>query len=81
MSDNNALPRLSHTPDKLVLLSEEFSPLFVDFNSTTVQNRILYQFNELFEVELSKMRYRYLYGLVELTRAKRLDFKQLNLVI
>ncbi len=39
MSDNNALPRLSHTPDKLVLLSEEFSPLFVDFNSTTVQKR------------------------------------------
>lgn len=37
--DNQGLPRLCLTADKLVLLSEEFSPLFVDFNSTSIQKR------------------------------------------
>jgi 16S rRNA (guanine1516-N2)-methyltransferase len=37
--DNKALPRLCVTADKLVLLSENFLPLFVDFNSMSVQKR------------------------------------------
>ena len=37
--DNQVLPRLSVTADKLVLLTEDFSPLFVDFNSVSVQKR------------------------------------------
>ena len=37
--DNTMLPRLSLTADKLVLLSDVFSPLFVDFNSVSVQKR------------------------------------------
>lgn len=37
--DNHILPRLSVTLDKLVLLSEDFQPLFVDFNSISVQKR------------------------------------------
>ena len=39
MIDNPVLPRLAETGDKLVLLSEGFSPLFVDFNSISVQKR------------------------------------------
>lgn len=37
--DNQALPRLNVTADKLELLIEGFSPLFVDFNSNTLQRR------------------------------------------
>lgn len=37
--DNHALPRLSVTVDKLVLLVERFSPLFVDFSSSIWQKR------------------------------------------
>ena len=37
--DNQVLPRLSVTEDKLVLLLEHFSPLFVDFTSVVMQKR------------------------------------------
>jgi 16S rRNA (guanine1516-N2)-methyltransferase len=37
--DNTTLPRLSVTDDKLVLLSQQFSPLFVDFNSVSLLKR------------------------------------------
>ena len=37
--DNHAVPRLSVTADKLVLLSNGFSPLFVDFSSQFLQKR------------------------------------------
>lgn len=37
--DNMQLPRLSVTADKLVLISDEFSPLFVDFNNDAIQKR------------------------------------------
>ena len=37
--DNNALPRLNVTADKLVFLSDDFLPLFVDFNSRALQKR------------------------------------------
>ena len=37
--DNKVLPRLSVMGDKLVLLVENFSPLFVDFNSETRKKR------------------------------------------
>lgn len=37
--DNMMLPRLSVTHDKLVLLSNGFSPLYVDFSSKTLQKR------------------------------------------
>lgn len=37
--DNVASPRLQLTADKLVLLSHNFLPLFVDFNSLTIQKR------------------------------------------
>ena len=37
--DNTQLPRLSVTADKVVLLSECFSPLFVDLNSLSMQKR------------------------------------------
>ena len=37
--DRNIHPHLCVTADKLVLHTEGFSPLFVDFNSTTVQKR------------------------------------------
>ena len=36
---NKTLPRLSVIADKLVLLSDDFLPLFVDFNSEAVQKR------------------------------------------
>lgn len=37
--DNKSLPRLNLSADKLVLLTNEFLPLFVDFNSQTLQKR------------------------------------------
>ena len=37
--NNQGLPRLSLTPDKLVLLSEGFLPLYADFSSLTLQQR------------------------------------------
>ena len=37
--DNHVLPRLCVTTDKLVLLSGEFTPLFVDFSIKTWQKR------------------------------------------
>jgi len=37
--ENNILPRLCVTADKLQLVSDGFSPLFVDFNSITIQKR------------------------------------------
>lgn len=37
--DNTIVPRLSVTQDKLVLLSGDFLPLFVDFSSKTLQKR------------------------------------------
>lgn len=37
--DNQVYPRLNVTTDKLVLLAEDFRPLFVDFNSLVVQKR------------------------------------------
>jgi 16S rRNA (guanine1516-N2)-methyltransferase len=37
--DNQLLPRLSFIEDKLVLLMENFSPLFVDFNSSKLRKR------------------------------------------
>lgn len=37
--DNHVLPRLSVTADKLVLLIENFAPLFVDFSRSTWQKR------------------------------------------
>ena len=37
--DNDILPRLSVTADKLVLLVENFSPLFVDFSNSMWQKR------------------------------------------
>lgn len=37
--DNKTLPRLSVTHDKLVLLSDGFLPLYVDFSSKTLQKR------------------------------------------
>ena len=37
--DNHTFPRLSIMPDKLVLLLENFSPLFVDFNSVFLKKR------------------------------------------
>ena len=37
--DQDVLPRLSLTDDKLVLLVEKFSPLFVDFSSSVLQKR------------------------------------------
>ncbi len=37
--DNHVLPRLSVTADKLVLLLDHFSPLFVDFSRATWQKR------------------------------------------
>lgn len=37
--DNHALPRLCVTADKLVLLSTDFLPLYVDFNGHAVQKR------------------------------------------
>jgi len=37
--DNQTFPRLSLTPDKLVLLSEGFSPLYADFSSIALQQR------------------------------------------
>ena len=37
--DNQALPRLNVMHDKLVLLLEHFSPLFVDFTSVALQKR------------------------------------------
>ncbi len=37
--DHVVLPRLNVTSDKLVLISNEFTPLFVDFNSESIQKR------------------------------------------
>ncbi len=37
--DNKSLPRLNVTADKLELLTNNFLPLFVDFNSLTLQKR------------------------------------------
>lgn len=37
--DNNALPRLSVMPDKLVLLVQGFAPLYADFNSKVTSRR------------------------------------------
>lgn len=37
--DNQRIPRLSVTSDKLVLLFPHFSPLFVDFNSLVLKKR------------------------------------------
>ena len=37
--DNHVLPRLSITADKLVLLVDKFSPLFVDFSPSIWQKR------------------------------------------
>lgn len=37
--EHHALPRLSLTADKLVLLFDQFLPLFVDFSSLTLQKR------------------------------------------
>ncbi len=38
--DNQVLPRLSLTQDKLVLLTNDFLPLFVDFNNQSLQKRL-----------------------------------------
>jgi hypothetical protein len=53
-----------------------------DFGSLPVQNRILDRFTSLFDDDgqLDKLRYRYLNGLVELAREKKIDFKQLMFV-
>ena len=51
-----------------------------DFGSLSVKNRILDQFNTLFDEQLDKSKYRYIYSLVELAREKRLDYKQLMFV-
>lgn len=37
--DNTVLPRLQLTQDKLVLLTSGFSPLFADFNRSTIKKR------------------------------------------
>ena len=37
--DNHVLPRLCVMPDKLVLMSDDFLPLSVDFNGLSVQKR------------------------------------------
>ena len=38
--DNKIFPRLSYTDQKLVLLVENFSPLYVDFSSQSIKQRV-----------------------------------------